>query len=68
MKFYLREHRVRIFTVYKFSKNRIAKGGEKGNLFYLRIQLNQENQVGKFYLLIIYNFDSLFHFGYNFLS
>jgi len=30
--------------------------------------LNQENQVGKFYLLIIYNFDSSFHFGYNFLS
>jgi len=39
-------------------KNRITKGEEKGNLFYLRIQLNQENRVGKFYLLIIYNFDS----------
>ena len=57
-KFYGHEHRVRIFIVYKFSKNRITKSGEKGNLFYLRIQLNQENQVVKFYLLIIYNFDS----------
>jgi len=57
-KFYVHKHRVRIFIVYKFSQNRITKGGEKGNLFYLRIQLNQENRVVKFYLLIIYNFDS----------
>ena len=54
-KFYGHEHRASVFIVYKFSKNRITKGGEKENLFYLRNQLDYENRFGTFCLLNIYN-------------
>jgi len=48
----MHKHRVRIFIVYKFRKNRITKGGEIGNLFYLRIQLDHEIRFGTFAYLI----------------
>ena len=66
LKFYVHKSRVMIFIVYKFRKNRITKGGEKENLFYLRIQLDHEIRLGKLAYLIFITPDYKSHFRQDF--
>ena len=55
LKFYVHKLRIRIFIVYKFRKNRITNGGEKGEFIFLKDPIRPGNSDRKIYLLNIYD-------------